>query len=56
MRKSLAIVIGFASPKSSPKERTLATPFIRTLSFGEGRVRRTDSLWEAKQFALLWLM
>jgi hypothetical protein len=36
----------YASPRrrsphsSSPKERTLASLFIRTLSFGEGRVRR----------------
>jgi hypothetical protein len=28
-----------ASPKSSPKERTLTSLFFRTLSFGEGRVR-----------------
>ena len=30
-----------ASPKSSPKERTLASRFNWILSFGEGRVRRT---------------
>jgi hypothetical protein len=30
----------FASPKSSPKERTLTSLFFRTLSFGEGRVRQ----------------
>jgi len=29
-----------ASPKSSPKERTLTSFFLRTLSFGEGRVRQ----------------
>src|ERR1700712_3490008 len=29
----------FASPKSSPMERTLIAFLLRTLSFGEGRVR-----------------
>jgi len=29
-----------ASPKSSLLERTLASLFFRTLSFGEGRVRQ----------------
>jgi hypothetical protein len=29
-----------ASPKSSPKERTLTSLFFRTLPFGEGRVRQ----------------
>jgi len=28
-----------ASPKSSPKERTLKQEVLRILSFGEGRVR-----------------
>jgi len=36
MRKNIA---SKASPKSSPKERTLKQKFFRTLSFGEGRVR-----------------
>ncbi|RKR83845.1 hypothetical protein BDD43_4060 [Mucilaginibacter gracilis] len=32
-----------ASPKSSPKERTLKPSTSRTLSFGEGRVRLPTS-------------
>jgi len=30
----------FASPKSSPKERTLKKSEVRTLFFGEGMVRQ----------------
>jgi len=29
---------------------------VRTLSFGEGRVRRECSLWEEKRFDLHYLM
>jgi len=35
----------FASPKSSPLERTLTSLFFGTLSFGEGRVRQVRGLY-----------
>jgi len=36
----LRVISTFASPKSSPKERTLTSLFFKTLFFGEGRVRQ----------------
>jgi hypothetical protein len=37
-----------ASPKSSPKERTLTALFFRILSLGEGRVRQKRCYKELK--------